>query len=297
MSASTPPGAPGAAFIVTHLLGASFFWASGFLLIKLSAGMSPLALAACRGLIAVVALGAWFTALGHRLRPGLGEAAIWLLLGMINGWLPNVLTALALAHITAAEAAMIQATTPLFVALLAHLAFAEERLSLARFAGILVGFAGMALLIGPAVLGLGGASLIGVSAMIVSAVSYALGALAIRAAPHGDPARLAFGQQLFSGLPALGLALCVEGTAGFAQLPQFWLPVLALGVLATAVPNVFFMRLIRRAGPTRASMTSYLIPVWAAAMSTALIGERVGLRELVGGIIILVGVYLVNAKG
>jgi drug/metabolite transporter (DMT)-like permease len=302
MRASAGPPEPrpasdvGAFFLLTHYLGASVFWASGLLFIKLSPGLSPLALSACRGLLAMLSLGLWFRLQGVSLRPRRGELGQWLVLGCINGWIPNVLTTYALASITAAQGSMIQASTPLMVAAIAHVLFADERLTPRRIGGVAVGFAGMMMLIGPAAVGAGGASASGAIAMVGAAACYAAGSLYVRSIPVADPSRLAFGQQLFSGFPALALALGLEGAAGFASLPANLLPVLALGVLATAVPNVFYMRLIRRAGPTRSSMVSYLIPLWASLMGIVFLAESVGPREVAAGGVILLGVYLVSGR-
>ena len=78
-----------------------------------------------------------------------------------NGWLPNVLVAFALTEIATAPAAMIQASSPLIVALFSHLLFVDERLTPQRFVGVLVGFIGMGILIGPAAMPDSGISLAG----------------------------------------------------------------------------------------------------------------------------------------
>jgi drug/metabolite transporter (DMT)-like permease len=71
----------------------------------------------------------------------------------------------------------------------------------------------------------------------------------------------------------------------------------ALGVLATAIPILLFMRLIRGAGPTRAAMASYLVPVWATVLAILFLGERVSLREVVGAVAVLSGVAIVSSTG
>jgi drug/metabolite transporter (DMT)-like permease len=70
-----------------------------------------------------------------------------------------------------------------------------------------------------------------------------------------------------------------------------------LGVLATALPILLFMRLIRRTGPTRASMVGYLLPVWTAVLAVLFLGERIGAREMIGGAVVLTGVALVSLSG
>lgn len=280
-------------FIVFHLFAVSLLWGSSFLFVKLTDGdLSPFALAACRGLVGAAALAAYFVWRGMDLRPRREELLHWIVLGMSNGWLPNILLAYAMTQIGSALGAMIQAAGPLMIACLAPLFFREERLSARRALGVVVGFAGMAVLIGPKAFG--GGSLLGALAMVAIAASYSVGNLYVRAIPKLDPVRLAFGQQLFSGAPALVLALAFGGGAAFAPALDHVGALLALGVLATAAPMALYMRLIQEAGPVRASMVGYLQPVIAAALGVAFLSETIGLRELTGGAIVLAGVALVT---
>lgn len=286
---------PSAGFLLVHLVGCSALWASGFLFIKLAGGMPPLAIAAMRGLVGAGALLLLFAARREAPVPRGREWRDWAVLGCLNGWLPNMLVAYALTQITAGSASMIQASGPLIVAVLSHALFADERLTARRGIGVLVGFTGMAILIGPAAFS--GVNALGALAMVLVATCYALGNVYVRLIPRADPARLAIGQQIFSGIPATVLTLAVLGPAAFAGAPDRAWPLLALGILATAIPILLFMRLIRRAGPTRASMVGYLQPVWATSLALVFLGETVGGRELLGGAVVLAGVALVSLTG
>ncbi|KAA2241239.1 DMT family transporter [Salinarimonas soli] len=286
---------PSRTFLAAHLLGAGLFWGSGFLFIKLTDGaLAPPVLAACRGAVAALALSVWFVSQGWSMRPKGAEWRHWAVLGTLNGWGPNILTAFAMTQITAGLGSMIQASGPILVAVLSHLAFADERLTRARVGGVLVGFLGMGILIGPRAFDPAGAAFWGVMAMVATAVSYAVGNVYVRFIREAQPARLAFGQQLFSAMPAIAIALTLIGPAGFAPAGGVALPVLALGILGTALPIVLFMRLIRAAGPTRAAMVGYLTPVAATLLAMAFLGEHIGPRELLGGAVVLAGVYLVS---
>jgi drug/metabolite transporter (DMT)-like permease len=289
--------APTPAFLISHLLGCSILWASGFLFIKFAAGLNPFVIAAMRGLLGALALTLFFLAQRRSVLPQGREWRDWAILGTFNGWGPNVLVAYALTEITAASAAMIQATSPLIVAVLSHLILADERLTPRRMFGVLVGFLGMGILIGPAALPDSGISAAGALAMLATAVSYAVGNVYARKASNPDPARLALGQQIFSALPATILALALIGPHAFGPVPERAPTLIGLGVLATAIPILVFMRLIHGAGPTRAAMVGYLMPVWTAVLAFLLLGERVGLRELLGGGVVLLGVAIVSLSG
>ena len=299
--ATTAPEAPASlepsrSFIAVHLLVTSIFWVSSFLFIKLMAGeVAPWAIAAGRGLLGAATLALFVAVRGQSPLPRRHEIRHWLVLGTTNGWLPNVLVAYALIQLASGPAAMIQAAGPLVTALFAHLLFAEERLSRRRLTGILVGMAGVAILIGPRLVD-GGGTALSVLAMVGVMLSYACANLYTRAVPPqaGDPIRLALGQQMVSGSGALLLTLAFSGGAALAALAPHWQAVLALGVFATALPVTIFMRLIRAAGPTRAAMTGYLVPAVAAVLGVLVLGETLELRQIIGGCIILAGVFLVS---
>jgi drug/metabolite transporter (DMT)-like permease len=295
--AAALPAAPTPAFLMANLLVCSMLWSTSFLFIKLSGDVNPFVLAAARGLIGASALLLWFAVQAKSIRPDNGQWHHWVVLGALNGWIPNVLVAHALTQIGTAPAAMIQASGPLIVAVLSHLLYSDERLTPRRFVGVVVGLTGMGILIGPAALPDSGISPWGVVAMVATALSYATANLYVRSIKQADPARLALGQQICSAIPATALALVIAGPSAFAAVPNSAVSLLALGIVSTALPILLFMRLIRRAGPTRASMVGYLQPVWTAVLAVLFLNESIGLREIIGGAVVLTGVALVSLTG
>ncbi|WP_201830704.1 DMT family transporter [Microvirga zambiensis] len=295
-AASATP-VPTAAFVASNLLVCSMLWGSSLLLIKLSGNQNPFVLAAMRGLVGGTTLGLWFAIQGKSVLPKRGEWGIWATLGTLNGWLPNVLLAYALTRIPTAPAGMIQASSPLMVAVMSHILFADERLSPQRFVGVVIGLVGMAILIGPAALPDSGLDAVGVLIMVAVAFSYATANVYVRTVRRADPARMALGQQVCSGLGAMVLALTLAGPPAFASVPQNLLPLIALGALATALPMLLFMHLISRTGPTRAAMVGYLTPVWTTVMAVLFLNESIGLREIIGGAVVMVGVAFVSLSG
>ena len=87
--------------------------------------------------------------------------------------------------------------------------------------------------------------------MVAVAFSYATANVYVRTVRHADPSRMALGQQVCSGLGATVLALILAGPSAFAPVVPNLVPLIALGALATALPMLLFMHLIRRTGPTR----------------------------------------------
>jgi len=291
------PPAPTPAFVLSNLLICSFLWGSSFLFVKLSGHLNPFVLASMRGVIGGATLAGWFMLKGKSILPQRHEWKVWAFLGTFNGWLPNVLVAYALSQIATAPAAMIQASSPLITAAFSHMMFADERLGPQRLLGVLVGFVGMGILIGPAALPDSGIDLTGILAMVLVACSYAAANVYVRTVADVPPARMALGQQIGSGFAATVLALSIAGPAAYASVPMSLAPLTALGMMSTALPILLFMYMIRRTGPTRASMVGYLAPVWTILLAVLFLNESVGLRELLGGAVVLSGVALVSFTG
>lgn len=286
---------PGSGPIIVRMLICSCLWGSGFLYMRLvGPSVTPVVLASIRGLVAATALSIFFVARGDNPLPRRSDLVPWLTLGTLNGWVPNILTAFAILHIATAQSAIIQAGGPLMVAVMAHFAFHDERLTLRRVFGVLTGFCGMALLIGPAAFqGLSGEGL-GFLAMLGVAIFYALGNIYARFVREMPPARMALGQQVVSASVATLIALVWGGVESYSPALDRVLPLAALGLLATAIPITVFMGLIRMAGPTKASMVGYLMPLWATFFALTFLGETIDARQIAGGLVILLGVFIVT---
>lgn len=283
--------------LIVQMLFCSFLWAMAFLLLKtIGTTLSPVALTAVRGIMGGALLAAWIVLHRQSVLPRGREWKDWSVLGLLQGVIPNTLTAYALAHITAGLTSMIQASTPLIVAVLAQAIFADERLTTRRVIGVFTGFVGMVLLIGPAAFGSENASPIGMAAMVAVAISYAFGNLYVRAIPSPQPIRLAYGQQVFSGLPTFAVVWAMSGAGAFAGVQDALLPLAVLGVFGTALPIVLYMRILSSAGPTVGSMNGYFLPPWTILLGFLFLGEALSAREITGTAIVLVGVWIVSVK-
>lgn len=301
MNSQSPPKKPLVVYSA-WLIFAAFMWGSSFPAVKIIAGsFPPMTLAALRGFIGAATLIAIFLVLRQQFWPrDRGELIQWIILGAFNGWVANLLLGFALQTLPSGQAAMIQSCGPLITALVAAKLFADERLSARRLGGIALGFCGVSMLIWPKLTGSGGTPLAAI-AMLGVACCYATGNIYTRAIPVADPKRLALGQQVMSAVFAGVLAVSMHGIGSFQ--PAFilgpgaiWPAVLWLGVIGTGLPILIFMYVIRAIGPTRASLTGYLVPAWAALLSALTLGEIFGLREALAGVVILVGVYLATVK-
>ena len=238
-------------------------------------------------LVAGIALALWFRFTGYD--PQWRRwAPQYALAGMINSGLPFVLFAFAALSIAAGEMAVLNATSPMWAAVMSA-AFLGERLTPRRIAGLVLGLAGVALIARPT--GTGGTFLAVAAAMLASACYGFMGVYLARWA-RGAPAKgLAVGTQLTAGLLLLPLA----AIAPVPPAPSLLIVgcVLALGLICGAVGYVLYFRLIADLGATGALSVTYLIPLFAMLWGALFLAEPVTLPMACGAALVMAGTGLV----
>lgn len=275
------------------LLGA--LWGASFLFMRIAAPeFGALPAAALRVGIAALFLLPLMLLRGH----GPALARHWrptLLIGVLNSGLPFAFFCFALLTINSGLAAVINATVPMFGALVAWAWFAE-RPSASRLLGLLIGFAGVAMLASRSAglhAGAAGdhAALWAVLACLAACLCYGVSASATRRHLGGVPplataAGSQLGATLFLALPALWFWP--------SQMPSLraWLALTVLGVASTGLAYILFFRLIERAGPARALTVTFLVPVFAVFYGAVFLGEAVTGWMLICAAVIVCGVAL-----
>jgi drug/metabolite transporter (DMT)-like permease len=221
------------------------------------------------------------------------------LIGLFNSALPFALFAYAVQHLTTGLTSILNATVPLFGALVAW-AWLGQRPRPAQWLGLALGFAGIALLSTWGKPGLPNVTAqaatpatqaLAIAACMGATLCYALSAIAAQRFLKGIPPLVtATGSQLGATLGLLVPALWALP----AQLPpaKAWLGVTVVGILCTGVAYVLYFRLIEHAGPTRAISVTYMVPVFAIVYGALFIGEPVTLRMIACGVVIALGTAL-----
>jgi len=163
--------------------------------------------------------------------------------------------------------------------------------------GLLVGFVGVAILVGfdPGVLA--GTSLVPALALLGSTLSYAAGAVYARRFLHGlRPMITALFEVVFALVIASALAVTVGGGIGLPDSGEAWLAVAWLGLLGSGLAFLVFFRLLARWGATRTSMVAYLLPVFGLILGAVVLQEPVDARLIIGTALVIAGVALVNLR-
>lgn len=230
------------------------------------------------------------------------EGRVWrafLVMGLLNNAVPFGLIVWGQSHIASGLAAILNATTPLFGVLLAHGLTADERLTPARAAGAVLGFLGVATMLGPeAAAGLG-TSVLAQLACLAAALSYALAGLYGRRfrAMGVAPLATAAGQAIMATV-LLGPAMLILDRPWTLPLPgAATLAALAgLASLSTALAYWMYFRLLATAGATNLLLVTFLVPVGAILLGVLVLGETLAARHLAGMALIGAGLAAIDGR-
>jgi drug/metabolite transporter (DMT)-like permease len=213
-----------------------------------------------------------------------------LVLGLPFTALPFLLLSYASLHITAGLVAVLNATAPLFAALLAHFLL-KEHLGRWRAAGLLIGFAGVAVLMWGSTSFKSGDGLIAVLAVLACSLVWACGAHFKRRYLAGADAMVITVGSLLAA--SLTLAPFAWGTWPHQEpSPRAWAELAFLGVASSGLGFLLYFRLLRRIGAVRAMSVTFLNPVVAIISAAWYLGESVKLQTLAGGAVVLFGTAL-----
>ncbi|MDP1964547.1 MAG: DMT family transporter [Reyranella sp.] len=274
--------------LLSILWGGSFFFAKVAL-----AELGPFTIVFFRVALAALALNIVASAIGASLwRAGTPWRQL-LVMGALNNALPFSLIFWGQTTITSGLASILNATTPLFTAVVAHIFTRDERMTVRKLVGVLAGLAGVAILIGPDL----GGSLWGQIACLAAALSYAFAGIYGRRfkALGVQPLQAAAGQLTASAILILPIMLLVE-PAWTAPSAVTWGAVASLALLSTALAYVIYFRILAAAGATNLLLVTFLIPVTAILLGAAFLGERLELRQFAGMGLIGLGLAAIDGR-
>jgi len=253
----------------------------------------PILFAALRSLVGGVTL--YFWRLFRKDKEPIDSRTLWIAFLSGTCWvgIPMALTAWALLYINIGLGAILQSTTPFFVAICAYYLLGEKQFSIAKVGGLVLGFLGIVLLFSdkPITEFTSLSVLAGLAILIPSALN---GFGQVYARKH------------FKGTDQFGFMMAILLLAGFETVPfsflsgmpkldvtlDLVLSVLYLGVMASAIPFAVYFALMVRVDIVILSMVGYVIPVIAVASGIVWFGERMSPPEIAGSILVVVGVML-----
>ena len=268
--------------------GSSFFW------IKLGLQeVGHITLVFFRVLFAVLGMGTFFLITRRRLP----RKFLWVLmvLGFFNVALPYMLVSWSEKYITSGMASVLNSTQPLATMVIAALFIKEEKLTFRRIVGLLLGIAGVLVLMSDRLKSGATNQAAGIIAMILAVLCYASGAVFARLNNTGvNPEDQSLGQSLF-GLMIITPAMFIfESPVTVPVRPISYIAFAWLGLLGSFFAGITWYSLINEIGPSRASSVMYMAPAVGVILGAVALQEKVDWHLIAGGALILSAIVTIN---
>lgn len=280
-----------------RLLALSLLWGGSFFFVQVAVPVLPaLTIVVIRVGLAAVVLALVLPVLRVRFPSGARVWSALAVMGLLNNVIPFTLFVMAQGQITSGLASILNATTPLWGVIVAHVASRDERLTLAKGSGVLLGFIGVAVMMGGA---FGAGTPWAQAAGLGAALSYALaGVWGRRFRGFGlAPLSTAFGQVAMATVMLVPIVVLIDQPWTLA-LPDW--PVVAaligLATLSTALAYALYFGLIASAGAVNAFLVTFLVPVSAIGLGVLILGETLLPRHVAGMALIALGLAAIDGR-
>jgi drug/metabolite transporter (DMT)-like permease len=282
------------------LITLSLLWGASFFFNGVAVQSLPtFTVVVARVVIAAVILHLALRASGLRMPR---DAALWrtfFAMALINNAMPFSLIVWGQSHIASGLAAIVNATTPLFTVMIAHVFTSDEKLTRGRLAGVIIGLSGVAVMIGLDALRNLGVNVVAQLAVLGGALCYASGAVFGRRfrTMNITPMQTATGQTTAASVILLPVVLLVDqpwtlpmpGVGTIAAL-------FAVAALSTALAYIIYFRLLASAGATNVLLVTFLVPVVAILLGAAFLGEVLQPQHLLGMALIGLGLAAIDGR-
>lgn len=275
-------------------------WGSAFLFINVAVReVPPMTYVWARLTMAAAAMWLFLRVTGQRAGVPRSAWSSMLLLAALNNALPFVLIGWGELHIASGLAAILNATTPIWGVLVAHFLTHDERLSSRKLAGVMLGFGGVVVMMGPSLLTSLGTGALAQLAVVLACLSYALAAVwARRFKAQGiSPLGVTAGQLTAGAILMVPFALIVDRpwTQPLPSLQALG-AIAGLALVCSAFAYVLYFRLIATSGATNATLVTLLAPPVAMLLGAVVLGERLGNEDFVGLGLIAIGLAAIDGR-
>ena len=234
---------------------------------------------------------------GLPVRGGWRAVLIFAVMGLLNNVLPWSLIVWGQQHIASGLAAILNASTAMFTVALAALIFADERLTAQKAAGVLLGLAGVVVIMGPGALAALDLTSLSQLAVLGASLCYACAGTFARRFLGGQPPEVAAaGMLTASSLVMIPTALWREGVPALDYLPMTWAALLYLGVVGSALAFLCYYRALRLAGAGNVSLVTLMIAPVSVVLGALLFGESLTLSDYAGFLLLATGLLVIDGR-
>ena len=278
------------------LLTLGTIWGASYLFIKVIVAEVPV-LTLVAGRLTLAALTMWLILCtrGFSSPPSRRMWRAYALLGFMGLAVPYTLISWGEQYISSGLASLLQATTPIFTVILAHFLTNDERITLTKILGVIIGFVGVGILMLPDLRQGLQANLLGQLAIVGSSLCYAGTAIYARSWLRGQPPLVSASGQLTMGMVfMLPASLLIDRPFDLSPSPPVLVSWLVLTIMGTVVAYVIYFTLIERSSATFTTMVTYIIPVNGLTLGALVLNESLDVTMLGSLALILLGVLLVR---
>ena len=279
----------------------SILWGGSFLFNEIALRqLLPMQIVATRVCLAAMLLWLYIWFAKTPVNLGMGQVRSLMIMAAINNVIPFLLIAWGQTHINSGLTSILNTTVPLFAVVLAHFLTADEKISRNKIMGVVFGFIGVVVLIGPDTLLGEQNKLLGQLAVLAASVSYALSSI--------------FGKRLKSISPVLTSASSLTAASIYMLIMCWWfnvplsareyapmstqtvLAVLMLAVFSTACAYLLYFRILAQAGATNITLVAFLIPISAILLGVTFLDETLSINALAGMALIFTGLVVIDGR-
>lgn len=275
-------------------------WGGSFLFNAILVTELPIiTIVAIRVTVAALALWGFVCVTGRKIPASPKVWGALLILGVLNNAIPFSLIVQGQTQITSGLASILNATTPLFTILVAGFFLTDERFSILRVLGVIVGFSGVILMVGPEALGGLEADFWAQLCALGAALSYGFASVFGRRFRElkVDPVMVATGQVTMSSLVLWPMALWIDGPQDILGLSfNAAASMFGLAVLCTSFAYILYFRILERAGATNISLVTFLVPISAIILGVLVLGESIFIKEIIGMTLIGLGLAIIDGR-
>lgn len=270
-------------------------WSSSFLWIKIAIEeMGPMTLVAYRVLFGLLFGIAVILIQREKMPRTLKAWTPLLVLGLTNVAIPFFLISWGEKTIDSGVASILDATVPLFTIVVAHFLLHDDKMTVQKVVGLLIGFAGVVVLMSKDI-GSSAGSILGQGAVILASAFYAGSSIYARKFTEDTPGIFRSMGPLVSATAVMWLAsLFFEAPVKVPDTSIIWIALLWLGILGSGAAFIMLFYLIHEIGPTRTTMVTYLFPLGGVTLGVIFLHETLTWEIIVGAVLILTSLVVAN---
>jgi drug/metabolite transporter (DMT)-like permease len=282
------------------LIALAVIWGSAFMFIGVAVRhVQPLTYVWLRVAIAAAGMWAFVKLSGGKVELGREVWGSMIVLALLNNAIPFALFGWGQTHIASGLASILNAMTPIWGVVVAHFLTHDERMNPRKIVGVLLGFGGVAVMIGPSLLSSLGANALAQLACVSAGLLYALAAVWARRfrAQGVTPLSVTTGQLTAGAIIMFPVAMIVDRPWLHAAPPlSAWGAIIALALLCSAFAYVLYFRLIDSAGATNALLVTLLVPPVAILLGGLFLGEHLAPQDFIGLALIAFGLAAIDGR-